>query len=131
MKTAIKQFAIAAVASLSLGLSSISFADSDRYGHRDGYKDRDSGSRHYKQYSGKDYRHHDRKYVNQGRAFHHNPRHGYRDKHGHYHRYDHRYDRSYRKSHSHRHYDHKRRHNDDIYLWLGGMYILNEALHHH
>lgn len=134
MKTKMKQLAIAAVASLALGISSLSFADSARDGHRNGYKGKEHYSRHYYN-SGKDYRHNERKYghVKHDRAFHHNPRHGYRDSKRHYNKhYDrHGYHHGYRKGHSHRHYDHRRKHNDDIYLWLGGMYILNEALHHH
>ena len=130
MKTKMKQLAIAAVASVALGISSLSFADSSRDSYRNGYKGKEHASRHYK-----DYRHNERKYghVKHSRAVYHNPRHGYRDSKRHYskHYSRHSYHHGYRKGHSHRHYDHRRKHNDDIYLWLGGMYILNEALHHH
>lgn len=129
MKNRMKQLAIATVASLALGLSSLSFADSGRHGYRDGYRDshrnKEHYSRHYKGHSGKAYGHH-QKYVKHGRAYHHSPRYGYRDGRRYY-----KYDRAYRKGYNDgRHHSHKRRHDDDIYLWLGGMYILKEALHH-
>ena len=94
-----------AIAAISIGFSSLTLADRDR-GHYDGY------NRHYDNHS---YRGH----------------HGYR--HG---------NRHYRH---HRYYDHHPRvyyyapvsyptviyhHDDDLYKFMGGMYLLDEVLHH-
>lgn len=114
-----------AIAVLGIAFSSVTLAERGRDHGRDYYRD------HHRD-SYRDYRrdrhvvinnHHYYKrdhYKKHGKYYHKSPRHF---KH---HRADTRYYRHYRgPRYVVRHHDH-----DDIYKWVGGIYLLNEILHH-
>ena len=104
-KTTLTKAMVIAVAALGLSFSMASLADHDRGRHFD----RHYGDRHYS-------RHYDqhRKYA-------------YRHK-GHWKKHHRGYGhhRPIYRSRTVIHY-----HDDDLYKWVGGIYLLNEVLHHH
>ena len=117
-----KNYLAIALAVIALGFSAGSIAgDRDRYDRHDRdryyYRDHD---RDWK-YDRRNYRHYyDRKYD----------RRPYYSKHYYS---KHRYDKHHYRGHGrgnkviiHKHY----RDGDDVYKWIGGVYLLNEILHH-
>ncbi len=100
-----KKVLLATVAVMGIGLSTTALADRDRRHHGYRYHDRSPVVVH-KHYYGKKY--HDRKHWKR-------------------HRRDHGY---YRSRHRGRHYVIRHEYDDDFYKWMGGLYILNEVLHH-
>ena len=116
-----KQFLITAVAAMAIGFSAVALAgDRGYYGYR--HHDRHAvvvhkRYQHDRHYHGRKY--HDRHYY--GRKYH---------DHKHWKRYD-RHHRYYHPRHRGGRYVIRHEYDDDFYKWMGGLYILNEVLHHH
>ena len=106
-----KKLLISALAAASIGLSSVALADHNR-GRYDGYRhhDRHTVVIHERRYYGKHY--------------------GHRRDYGHKHWKRHYKGRHHGRHHGHHGYVVHHSYDDDFYKWMGGLYILNEILHH-
>lgn len=103
-----------ALVTIGLGFSAVTLAGHDRDRHHNGYHNQGKhrvvvqnhyhGNKHWKK----------QRHYNQPRAYY---RHDYHPQ---------RYARPYRgRTYVVNHHDH-----DDLYKWIGGIYLLNEVLHH-